>query len=156
MTDRTTLGMFSPAIGIAVILLSFHVGFARQRQQQPNSEPVVRTTSKNRLYRARLRKAGRQPANLAGHYVLTTIGCGMECELYAAIDKTTGRVIWLPFYITEWVRLAEAISASRPIRFSPRNNRIVVVGTLIFDDKHIERGEQTWRLTGSRFVRARG
>ena len=49
------------------------------------------------LYRARLRAAATERPNFAGHYVLTTWGCGTECVMGAAINTRTGRVAFLSF-----------------------------------------------------------
>src|SRR5476651_623356 len=39
--------------------------------------PVV-LSKKDRIYRTRLKEAAKQKPNFAGHYILTTWGCGME------------------------------------------------------------------------------
>ena len=62
----------------------------------------VRLTPDNRLFRTRLREAGRQRANFAGRYVVTTWGCGTGCQLGAVVDLKTGRVHWLPHRLCCW------------------------------------------------------
>ncbi len=57
---------------------------------------ALRLTKQDMTFRTRLRDAATQPANFAGHYVLTTWGCGMSCQMGAAIDLQSGRVVWLP------------------------------------------------------------
>lgn len=59
-------------------------------------------TPDNRLFRTRLREAARQRANFAGHYVVTTWGCGTGCRLGAIVDLKTGRVHWLPHRLEGW------------------------------------------------------
>lgn len=146
---------FFPAIILFVLIfVSVHAASAQRRDTRRATNVVLRTRQ-DRTYRTFLREAIGHPANFAGHYVLEGPGCGMECEMYAAIDKTTGRVIWLPFVIEDWVTMAEAANENRPIHFSLDSNRIVVLGHLMFDINHTETGRQTWQLIGGRFVRVR-
>ena len=70
-------------------------------KQKIKNAPVV--LSKNDLiYRTRLKEAAKQKPNFAGHYILTTWGCGMECLMGALIDAKTGRIYQLPFTICCW------------------------------------------------------
>ena len=54
-------------------------------------------TPRDRQYQTRLRAAAADRPNFAGHYVLTTWGCGTECLYGAAVNLRTGRVTFLPF-----------------------------------------------------------
>src|SRR4051794_26520256 len=46
-------------------------------------------------FKTRLRWAAKnQKPNFAGHYILTSWGCGAECVMGAVIDAKTGRVYW--------------------------------------------------------------
>jgi hypothetical protein len=56
-------------------------------------------TGRARDYRTRLREAMKLPANFASHYRLVLWGCGTGCATGAVIDKSDGRVIFLPFTI---------------------------------------------------------
>lgn len=49
-----------------------------QGEYAAKSAPVI-ITSKDRMYRTRLKEAAQQKPNFAGHYILTTWGCGTEC-----------------------------------------------------------------------------
>jgi len=81
-----------------------------------------------REFRTRLRSAARQTPNFAGHYVVSTWGCGAECLTGAFIDANTGEVKWLPDGICCW-----DASVDRPIEFRLDSRLIVFVG---------ERGER--------------
>lgn len=139
---------------ILIVLMLCSVSLAAGQRNAVTTNVVLRTR-RDRTYRTFLREFIRHPANFAGHYVLEGPGCGMECEMYAAIDKNTGRVIWLPFVIQDWTKMAEAANENRPIHFSLDSNRITVLGHLVFDDDRTETGRQTWQLNGGRFVRIR-
>ena len=64
--------------------------------------PVQLRTARSRRYRGALLEAASQPVNFAGHYVLTSIGCGAGCVQVAAIDAGAGSVTWLPPTVCCW------------------------------------------------------
>ena len=49
-----------------------------------------------RTYRTRLKEAAQEKPNFAGHFIVTTWGCGTECVQGAIIDAKTGNVFMLP------------------------------------------------------------
>lgn len=53
-------------------------------------------TRKDHRFRTRIREAAKEKVNFASHYTLTTWGCGTGCEMGAAVDAITGKVVWLP------------------------------------------------------------
>ena len=71
-----------------------------------------------------LREFARRPADFAGHFVLASWGCGASCVLTAAIDKQTGKVIWLPFTVCCW-----AASVSQPLDFRLDSRLLVIHGS---------------------------
>jgi hypothetical protein len=46
------------------------------------------------MYRTNLRNAAKEGVNFAGHFVLTTWGCGTNCTQSAIIDARNGRVFF--------------------------------------------------------------
>ncbi len=44
------------------------------------------------VFRTRLQAAAKQQPNFAGHYILTSWGCGAFCKTIAIIDAETGKV----------------------------------------------------------------
>lgn len=58
-----------------------------------NSSVTLDTSSElAQAYKTQLTEALSQPANFAGHYVVTTTTCGKSCTLYLVVDKNTGKV----------------------------------------------------------------
>jgi hypothetical protein len=57
------------------------------------------STGRARQYKTRLREAIKLPANFAGHYRIVIWGCGTSCATGAVLDKSDGRVVFLPFTI---------------------------------------------------------
>lgn len=64
--------------------------------------PVKLVTEDDRSFATRLRAGAKQPVNFAGHYVLTTWGCGAECLGGAVIDARSGKVAFLPYSVCCW------------------------------------------------------
>ncbi|MBR1228505.1 MULTISPECIES: hypothetical protein [unclassified Bradyrhizobium] len=107
-----------PALAFAFLMLALAVSKDAHAQSdapvpQPKDYPagevfrgraakVDLRPPENREYRTRLREAASQPANFAGHYVLTTWGCGTGCVLGAAVDLKSGKVIFLPGSVCCW------------------------------------------------------
>lgn len=54
--------------------------------------PVKLTQPEHRAFRTRIREAGRQPPNFAGHYVVSSWGCGTSCAMSVLVDLATGDV----------------------------------------------------------------
>lgn len=46
------------------------------------------------MFRTNLRNAAKEGVNFAGHYILTTWGCGTNCSQSAIIDARNGRVFF--------------------------------------------------------------
>lgn len=47
-----------------------------------------------RMFRTNLRNAAKEGVNFAGHYILTTWGCGTNCSQSAIIDARNGKVFF--------------------------------------------------------------
>jgi hypothetical protein len=119
----------------------------------PAAAPMLRTRA-DRLYRSRLIEAMNQPANFMRRWVLSYWGCGTDCLMGAAVNKDTGRVVWLPFYVTEWAT-ADATNVSEPLRFSKRNGTLFIPRGVLVYDHGTGFAPQTWRLFRGKFIRKR-
>lgn len=83
------------------------------------------------MFRTRLKWAvDNQKPNFAGHYILTTWGCGTSCIMGAVINSKTGKVSWWNFSVCCWS--GEADENFQPIEF--RNNSKLIF-TLEFGKK---------------------
>jgi hypothetical protein len=60
-----------------------------------NAAPVLNTVEARR-FRRMIRDGARQKPNFDGHYIVTTWGCGSDCEMGAIIDAVSGKVVALP------------------------------------------------------------
>ncbi len=97
----------------------------------------------SRRYRTDLREAATGPVNFAGHYVLTSIGCGAGCVQVAAIDAGAGSVTWLPPTVCCW-----PLSITEPLEYRRDSRLLVVHGAL--NEKGA--GTHAFLLNGGRFA----
>jgi hypothetical protein len=90
--------------------------------------PLVLSRDDKR-FRTRLRWAAKnERPNFAGHYILTTWGCGAQCLMGALIDARTGKVYSIPFTICCWGH--EQDEQFAPIRFRLDSRLIIFEGAL--------------------------
>ena len=100
-------------------------------------------TEQDREFRTELARAAAKRPNFAGHYVLTTVGCGASCVLTAVLDAKTGQVAWLPFTLCCW-----ADEVREPVQFRRDSDLILVSGRR--DEG--EDGRYAVRFVDGRFV----
>lgn len=89
----------------ALILAFGSVGFAQSetptftqhavKVEKPKNVRVNLKSHRNaNRFRTNLRNAAKEGVNFAGHYILTTWGCGTNCSMSAIIDARNGRVFF--------------------------------------------------------------
>ena len=114
----------------------------------PHAAPVLRT-ARERRFKTQLRNAAQQRVNFAGHYVLSTWGCGAGCRSGAAIDVRTGQVIWLPCDVE-----FEGIPRNaEPVEFRADSRLVVLYGMMLCDAAQLPSDRYYYKLQGNRFVR---
>jgi hypothetical protein len=102
-------------------------------------------------FKTRLRWAAKHDKpNFAGHYILTTWGCGAECLMGAVIDARTGKVSWWDFTICCWGATDDKFN---PIEFRPDSKLIVFSG--LRNEKEGDDGAHFYRFDNGRFVHLR-
>jgi hypothetical protein len=89
---------------VALFLAFSSIGFAQStpafkqyaaRVEKIRNVKVNLQSHKNaRMFRTNLRNAAKEGVNFAGHYILTTWGCGTNCSQSAIIDARNGRVFF--------------------------------------------------------------
>jgi hypothetical protein len=60
-----------------------------------NAAPIL-ATSDARHFRTTIRDGAQEKPNFDGHYIVTSWGCGTDCEMGAIIDAISGNVVSLP------------------------------------------------------------
>jgi len=92
-------------LSMALLLALCSIGFAQSttpafrqyavKVEKPGNVRVNLRSHKNaNMFRTNLRNAAKEGVNFAGHYILTTWGCGTNCSQGAIIDARNGRVFF--------------------------------------------------------------
>jgi len=106
-----------------------------------NAKPVL--TRDDLRFRTRIREGAQQRVNFAGHYVLTTWGCGASCVMGVVIDARTGRVYWLPMKVCCW-----PLEVEDPLAYRIDSSLIVFTGS---PDEE-KQGVYYYKFEGNRFI----
>lgn len=149
-------GVFA-AVFTAIVLLGT-VAPAQDRAPEFKDYPVCRPYAgknttlqlnrKDRVFRTRLKEAARQKPNFAGHYILTTWGCGMECMMGAVIDARTGKVYRIPFTLCCWG--GDVGDNFVPVEFRLDSKLIIFSG--VRDEKQGDDGRHFYVFKNNRFM----
>jgi hypothetical protein len=110
--------------------------------------PVKLLTGDERMFRTRLTEAAKQRPNFAGHYVLTSWGCGTECLSGAAIDVRTGKVSFFDFSICCWGTGVD--DNFEAISFRPDSKLIIFTGAR--NEKENDDGAHFYKFENGRFI----
>jgi hypothetical protein len=114
-----------------------------------NTPPLVLTRAA-REFRTRLREAARDKPNFAGHFIVTTWGCGTECVQGAIIDARTGRVFMLPFSVCCWGTEVGVDDRFKPVEFRLDSSLLVLSGAR--NEKDGDYATRFYRLQNNRLV----
>jgi hypothetical protein len=87
-----------------------------------NAKPKL-VSGQDREFKTRIAAASNQGVNFAGHYVLSSFGCGAACVMAFALDKKSGEVTWLPFTVCCWGNIN---NDAEPLSFK-KNSRLVII-----------------------------
>ena len=68
--------------------------YAAKVAEIKNVRVNLRSHKNANMFRTNLRNAAKEGVNFAGHYILTTWGCGTNCSQSAIIDARNGRVFF--------------------------------------------------------------
>jgi len=152
------------AVFVTLVLVSVLSGFSLAQNRVPQfkdysvdevyngriAPPVI--TSDTKLFRTRLRWAAKtQKPNFAGHFILTTWGCGAQCMMGASIDAKTGKIYWWGFTVCCWGFNTD--QKFNPIEFR-LNSRLIVFSGLR-NEKENDNGAHFYIFKNGRFVHFR-
>jgi hypothetical protein len=112
----------------------------------PSHAPVL-ATKDERMYRTNLREAARGKPNFAGHYIVTTWGCGSGCVMGGVIDAKTGRVTMIPFTLCCWP--VDVPDDFEPVVYHLDSNLVVFDGAR--NEKESDTGKHYYVLANGQF-----
>lgn len=103
-------------------------------------------TRDSRTFKTRLKQALKGKPNFAGHYIVTSWGCGTGCEVGAIIDAKTGKTYFFPFPIGQDNEVDEDF---RPIEFRLGSKLIIFSGFRV--DKDEDAGARFYKFENGQF-----
>lgn len=139
--------------------------YAAPAENLKNVKVNLQSHKNARMFRTNLRNAAKGPANFAGHFILTTWGCGTNCTQSAIIDARDGRV----FFPIEFAEVVQGFcdlppdanpidSSEMPDEYAPfvyrADSRLLVLNGFRggdFDDKKSRCGAFYLEWTGTQF-----
>jgi hypothetical protein len=101
------------------------------------------TSKETRRYATQLSEAATHPVNFAGRFILAEWGCGAGCVMAAAIDARSGKVVMLPFTVSDW-----PLDITEPLDYRKDSSLLVVRGSR----NEQERGTYYYRFDGAAFT----
>jgi hypothetical protein len=109
----------------AISAPSFERYYEATASEEVNAMPKL-LSSQDKEYKTRILEASKQPINFAGHYVLSSFGCGGGCVMSFVLDKTSGQVSWLPFTVCCWEDFDPDVE---PVAFRKNSRLLVITGS---------------------------
>ena len=89
------------------------------------------------MFRTNLRNAAKEGVNFAGHYILTTWGCGTNCSQSAIIDARNGKVFFPDQLGGAGFGFCELPDDTEPI-VSQANSRLLILNGFKGGDLEVE------------------
>jgi hypothetical protein len=90
----TALILAFSSIGFAQSTTPTFKQYAAKVEKNRNVRVNLKSHKNANMFRTNLRNAAKEGVNFAGHYILTTWGCGTNCSHSAIIDARNGRVFF--------------------------------------------------------------
>jgi hypothetical protein len=90
----TALILAFSSIGLAQSTAPTFTQYAAKVEKTKNVKVNLKSHKDANMFRTNLRNAAKEGVNFAGHYILTTWGCGTNCSQSAIIDARNGRVFF--------------------------------------------------------------
>jgi hypothetical protein len=114
-----------PAQGQRVPTFAQH----RVRVEQLRSVNVDLSSNKDaRRFRTNLRNAAKDGVNFAGHYILTSWGCGTNCNDAAVIDAHNGKVYFPRQLAGFGLGFESWLGNDDPLEFNPGSSLLILKG----------------------------
>lgn len=132
--------MKSKIVLLVVILLAFSsISFAQSAtpsfteyaakvEKVQNIKVNLKSHKDANRFRTNLRNAAKEGVNFAGHYILTTWGCGTNCSVSAIIDARSGKVFFPDQLEGAGFGFCELPDDTEPIVFKADSRLLVLSG----------------------------
>ena len=123
----------------ALMLACSMIGFAQSKtptltqyavrvEKKKNVKVNLRSHKNANMFRTNLRNAAKEGVNFAGHYILTTWGCGTNCSQSAIIDARNGRVFFPRELEGAGFGFCELPDDTEPMVYQARSRLLILSG----------------------------
>ncbi|QQS39981.1 MAG: hypothetical protein IPM63_11455 [Acidobacteriota bacterium] len=99
-----------------------------------------------RMFRSGIIRTAEDPPNFAGHYRITTWGCGAGCVMGTLVNVITGHVMFLPATISDWP------SGSSPLEFRKNSRLLVINGVRNENEVETSGLRHFYEISGKKFL----
>jgi hypothetical protein len=139
MVLLTALIVALSSIGFAQSNTPTFKQYAAKVEKRKNVRVNLKSHKNANMFRTNLRNAAKEGINFAGHYILTTWGCGTNCSHSAIIDARNGRVFFPNQLEGAGFGFCELPDDTEPLVFKP-DSRLLVLSGFKGGDLSLENG----------------
>ncbi|MDX6694373.1 MAG: hypothetical protein QOF02_1976 [Blastocatellia bacterium] len=102
--------------------------YAARVEHIKNGKVDLKSHKNANMFRTNLRNAAKEGVNFAGHYILTTWGCGTNCSQSAIIDARNGRVFFPPVLEGAGSGFCDLPDETEPLVYKANSRLLVLSG----------------------------
>ncbi len=135
----TTLFFAFSSVGFAQSTTPTFTQYAAKVEKTRNVKVNLKSHKNARNFRTNLRNAAKEGVNFAGHYILTTWGCGTNCTVSAIIDARNGKVFFPDQLEGSGFGFCELPDDTEPIVYQA-DSRLLILSGFKGGDLHLEKG----------------
>jgi hypothetical protein len=135
----TALLLALSSIGFAQSTAPTFTQYAAKVEKIKNVKVNLKSHKNANTYRTNLRNAAKEGVNFAGHYILTTWGCGTNCSVSVIIDARNGRVFFPDQLEGSGFGFCELPDDTDPIIYQA-NSRLLVLSGFKGGDLNLNNG----------------
>ena len=153
----TALFLAFSSIGFAQSSTPTFTQYAAKVEKIKNVKVNLKSHKNAKSYRTNLRNAAKEGVNFAGHYILTTWGCGTNCSQSAIIDARNGKVFFPTQLEGAGFGFCDLPDDTEPIVYKA-NSRLLVLSGFKGGDLSLEKapcGIYYLEWTGTNFKRVK-
>ncbi|HEX8000526.1 MAG TPA: hypothetical protein VF528_19245 [Pyrinomonadaceae bacterium] len=135
----TALLLALSSIGYAQSTTPTFKQYAVKVEKKRNVRVNLKSHKDANRFRTNLRNAAKEGVNFAGHYILTTWGCGTNCSVSAIIDARNGRVFFPDQLEGSGFGFCELPDDTEPLVYQA-DSRLLVLSGFKGGDLNLENG----------------
>ncbi|HEX8735472.1 MAG TPA: hypothetical protein VF721_09130 [Pyrinomonadaceae bacterium] len=124
----TVLFLAVASVGLAQSKTPTFKQYSAKVEKIRNVNVNLRSHKRANMFRTNLRNAAKEGVNFAGHFILTTWGCGTNCSQSAIIDARSGRVFFPDELEGAGFGFCELPADVEPLVYKPESRLLVLNG----------------------------